>query len=230
MICGNDARVLDLLDVAPEQKLNQPGVPPKEWPKIIAGFDIGVAPLDARDGEHSYDFRRSWIKGLEYNLAQVPFIATRSPVYAAFDSYGVMVENTADDWYIALKNIADNLIKAKKQARRDRKFGLSLTLDVNVENIVLAYDKIMTAALPELPNVFYVNWDGRKDPKSVGESHLPPRPTESVLDQIQKASMQAAENWGQIEIGNFNLIPTMQYDLTQRFNRELLESVTSKNE
>ena len=87
MICGNDARVLDLLDVAPEQKLNQPGVPPKEWPKIIAGFDIGVAPLDARDGEHSYDFRRSWIKGLEYNLAQVPFIATRSPVYAAFDSY-----------------------------------------------------------------------------------------------------------------------------------------------
>ena len=222
LICGNDERILEQLDIAPEQKLSQGGVPAEKWPRIVATFDIGVAPLDARDGDKSYDFRRSWIKCLEYNLAQVPWIATKCPVYADFAPYGILTENTAEDWYNGLKLTVDNLAEAKHAAHRHRKFGVSLTLERNVDNLILAYNKIQTLALPELPSVFYVNWDGRKTPKSLDDKEKPKRLPEERLSHIQRAAMRAAEGWGEIVVGEINIAKAMKYDIVQRLNEGLL--------
>jgi hypothetical protein len=99
-ICGFDVRILDLLDVP--NKEHVPFVPPDEWPKNIAQFDIGIAPL-----AEEYDQRRSWLKGIEFGLAKVPWVGTEGWPYKDL-GYGTLVPNTVEAWVSALIDKIDN--------------------------------------------------------------------------------------------------------------------------
>jgi len=116
LICGNDGRILENLPVPASQLQHQDSVPPSEWPKVVKTYDIGMAPLF-----WDYDHRRSWLKGIEYALAGVPWIGSGGGVNATYSDLahlGTLVKNTELNWYNALQSKIDNLGKEQIKAER----------------------------------------------------------------------------------------------------------------
>ncbi len=231
-ICGNDPRLAKLLNIPSEQLVLQTGVPPKEWPHIVKTFDLGIAPLDMRDGYKSYDNHRSWIKAMEYLICGVPWIASQSNVYAELAEHGTVVENTVENWHNALINAVDNIEFLKREAKRKRKFGWGLTLEQNLDKLVETYERIGLAAMPQLPQAFYVNWT--TDEKSLRERRaaaqktilqtpIPARLANELLDEIQIAAFVASEKWSTgATVRGLDLIAPMRYDMNQKLNGYLL--------
>ena len=148
-IHGNDPRIHGQLQT--ENKERVTGVSPEEWPKHVAQFDIGVAPLQ---GE--YDQRRSWLKAAEYILAGVPWVATEGRPYEDLAEHGTLVENTVDAWVEGLSDMIDNL--EEKQAQADR--GANLTIEENMNFTSDVFKKAMALhKAGRLPGVHYVNWE-----------------------------------------------------------------------
>lgn len=142
MIHGNDQRLFDQLPLPPAQKALRPWVPYAEWPRQLASFDIGLAPLHG-----AYDERRSWIKVLEYLVLKIPWIASDSPPYADLRSYGWLVKNTPSAWERVLLDMVDHLEDYKVEAGRGPYlFGLSQAVDANVDKIIATYSEIMASA------------------------------------------------------------------------------------
>lgn len=231
-ICGNDPRLANLLNIPKEQLVLQTGVSPQQWPHIVKTFDIGIAPLDMREGYKSYDNHRSWIKAMEYLICGVPWIASKSNVYAELAEHGAVVENTPEQWHDALIKAIDNIEFLKRDAKRKRKFGWGLTLENNLDKLVETYERIGLAAMPQLPQAFYVHWT--TDEKTRRERQLkaqatllqtppPARLANDVLDEIQIAATVAANRWtAGADFRGVNLKAPMKYDITQRLNSYLL--------
>lgn len=155
MICGNDAR-LRYKPPAPTEKVHfQIGVPPWLWPQIVSKFDIGIAPLA---GE--YDRRRSWIKVMEYSLAGVPCAFTKYPDgISPYDdlekgAVGIGLENSAQNWYSALKYLIENVGELKHEALGRRSMALeSLTLLPNVRRYLRLFDQVVPNETVVAPGV-----------------------------------------------------------------------------
>ena len=116
LVCGNDDRIYHQLPVPSDQKVIQEGVMPDVWPRTVSCFDIGVAPLYG-----IYDQRRSWIKGLEYMLGKVPWIATGGETYRDLARFGRLLPNSVEGWLDALEFAVANLAAEQAVAERNRK-------------------------------------------------------------------------------------------------------------
>ena len=86
------------------------GVLPEQWPGIVMHFDIGVAPLSG-----PYDQRRSWIKGIEYLLGGIPWVATTGEPYGDIADLGTLVPNGVEAWEDALES---KIIHLKQEQER----------------------------------------------------------------------------------------------------------------
>lgn len=157
MICGNDTRMLQQLEVSPYQKYLQPGVEPGVWPSVVKTFDIGIAPLFG-----PYDQRRSWIKGLEYMLAEVPWIGTIGEPYRDLTQFGKLIKNGADNWEISLETMITDLVKEQERAKPFRPIAEQWfaenqinTFKAMFETIVKEYQIERTTG-SRLPGVAYV--------------------------------------------------------------------------
>lgn len=148
MLCGNDDRLRFRPPGPPEKVIFQPGVPPWEWPRVVASFDIGIAPLAG-----DYDRRRSWIKVMEYALAGVPCAFTDYEPYEDLRDLGVPVENSPEAWYAALNGLLNNLEEARRIAQdRYRPWALErLTLLPNVDTYAAFFDHVPVRGLQRLP-------------------------------------------------------------------------------
>ena len=156
MICGNDPRIADQLPVPREQKMAVRGVPPQDWPKIVRGFDIGVAPLFG-----PYDQRRSWIKGLEYLLGGVPWIGTRGEPYRDFEGLGILIRNSVEEWVSALEFLLSHREQAQRDAEEKREFASQWFIDQQLGRYEKVYQEIkqrFQAKRGRLPGLFYINW------------------------------------------------------------------------
>jgi len=141
MICG-DKRVFNSMPVPEGQKIFQPWVLADQWPYQLANFDIGLAPLSG-----PYDQRRSWIKVLEYLIMKIPWVASEGPAYHSLRPYGWLVPNNASAWDRILFDLVDHLDDYKQEASRDPYlFGISQSMDDNVERVLLTYSKILEKA------------------------------------------------------------------------------------
>ncbi len=143
----SDYRVFEQLALPPEQKMLMPWVPYGEWPRQLAQFDIGLAPLHG-----AYDDRRSWIKVLEYMVMKIPWVASDSPAYADFRSYGWLVKNTPGAWERLLLDMVDHLADYREEAAREPYlFGISQAVDANVDKIAATYAAIIARAAEASP-------------------------------------------------------------------------------
>lgn len=140
LICGNDGRIHKDLPVPYDQKASQPGVPAQDWPRSVRGFDIGVAPLWG-----IYDQRRSWIKGMEYSLAGVPWAGTSGEVYRDLADTGTLVPNGADAWELAIERLIGNLEREQQamEARIPEAQGRFL-VDNNLDKFERVYRQVIT--------------------------------------------------------------------------------------
>jgi len=103
MICGNEQWVKDeLAKRIPEEQLIFKGwVPNEEWPRVVANFDIGLAPLAG-----SYDDRRSWVKVIDYTILGVPWVASNRPPYKSVQG-GIKIHNKRKGWLRAIRTLLD---------------------------------------------------------------------------------------------------------------------------
>jgi glycosyltransferase involved in cell wall biosynthesis len=136
---GNDRRIYEKLNLPEGQKELTPWVPYEEWPKILASYDIGLAPM-----EGDYDARRSWVKVLEYMAVKVPWLASRSPAYQELADYGILVENTAEAWEMALLDLVDrHEVHQKRAEGKPYLFALSQGVNQNIDHMISCFQTIV---------------------------------------------------------------------------------------
>jgi len=131
--CGSDPRPLEAVPLRDGQKHHFNWRPYRRWPELLANFDIGLIPLAG-----PFDDRRSWIKGLEYSLLGVPWIASKSPVYEGLEEFGVFVDNTPDCWADALAEMIDHGPDETK-LRKARKWAAAQDVDDHIDEIANIY-------------------------------------------------------------------------------------------
>ena len=93
--------------------------PISDYPKLFLPIDIGMVPLSGV----KFNDAKSYIKGLEYAAAGVPFIASPSPEYLELAKAGVgRIAQNWDDWEYHFNELLD------PQKRKD-------DIEVNLENL-----------------------------------------------------------------------------------------------
>ena len=159
MICGNDPRIVSQLPISNLQKKLQPGVDPSLWPRIVKSFDVGLAPLFG-----PYDQRRSWIKGLEYLLAGVPWIATRGEPYRDIADFGVMISNGVNEWEMAIEDTLSHLPQLQEASKEKEQMATVWYAENQVDNFKKLFDNIVNDFNGDhgrLPGVYYVKAENK---------------------------------------------------------------------
>lgn len=91
-------------EVKPSRMILRGMVPIGEYPSLFEGLDLGLVPL--RDVP--FNRAKSWIKGLEYAAAGVPFVAQDLPEYVRLVARGVgRVANRTKDWRRQMGHLLD---------------------------------------------------------------------------------------------------------------------------
>jgi hypothetical protein len=81
-----------------------PMAPILDYPKLFPPIDIGLVPLNNLEFNHA----KSFIKGLEYAVAGVPFISSYSPEYQYLADAGVgRIAHTPEEWTYHLTELLD---------------------------------------------------------------------------------------------------------------------------
>jgi len=167
--CGSEARLDAILKRWGERVIRQEGVKPEHWPMVLSTFDIGVAPLDMRPLEPwrpgapvaAYDERRSWLKGIEYLSAGVPWVGSKSLTYNDLAQHGTLCENTSEGWFRALDNKLQSLSGEKGIAWKRRTWALKkVTFEANVGNYAGIFERIIAEKSvrngARLPDIIYI--------------------------------------------------------------------------
>ena len=150
-LLAGDKRVYDLLPLTESKKVYQQYVHYLDWPKVLARYDIGIAPLFSR-----YDSSRSSIKSEEYTIMGIPFVATGCPTYQDWIDEGVGLfvdddgdekhaDKRADEWELKLLDVIDNLEFHRKKMADAFEFGMSYDVDQNVGNIIKVYEQVIAS-------------------------------------------------------------------------------------
>ena len=243
-VCGNDARVKAMMnELVPGRWIDQTGVPAQEWPKQVASFDIGVAPLcgpGAPQGE-SYDNHRSWLKAVEYLLTGVPWVASEGPVYKRLDTKGgLCIKNTPEMWVSTLSRILDNLGQYKKASKRLMPWARKrLTMAGAIDSYVDTFRRIQAEKNERmgvrLPDVHYAEDRFEKVPAVVTDVTFS-NDEPGVLDRLaacQRQTYGIAAGWYE----NLDLLrhgvdlgQCLQYPILHVINQATFEEVFGAEE
>lgn len=96
---------------------HEPMKPIMQYPELFRKIDIGIVPLNDIDFNHA----KSFIKGLEYAAAGVPFIASPSPEYKYLSEYGVgRIASNKEEWLNHASELIDPKIRKKEREENRR--------------------------------------------------------------------------------------------------------------
>jgi glycosyltransferase involved in cell wall biosynthesis len=85
-----------------------PLVPIMSYPRLFEPIDIGIVPLSNIQFNHA----KSYIKGLEYAAAGVPFVSPYSPEYKILADQGIgRIAYTDEDWVYHLDELRQTYIR-----------------------------------------------------------------------------------------------------------------------
>jgi glycosyltransferase involved in cell wall biosynthesis len=91
---------------------HEPMKPIYSYPEMFRKIDIGIVPLTDVD----FNRAKSFIKGLEYAAAGIPFISSPSPEYSYLADKGVgRIASTAEEWISHAEDLLNP--KTRKQER-----------------------------------------------------------------------------------------------------------------
>jgi glycosyltransferase involved in cell wall biosynthesis len=136
---GADAHNADGLDISLRQKIQMPTPTLEAWPRVLAGFDIGLAPALGETG-----MRAGWQRLLEYMVMKVPWIGSDLPSYRELSRFGWLVQNTPDAWERGLLEVVDHLEAYQAEAAGEPfLFALGQDVHENVAKILAGYASIL---------------------------------------------------------------------------------------
>ena len=100
----NAPKANELLGIPDELTTLTPLVPILSYPGLFLPIDIGIVPLNNVD----FNSAKSYIKGLEYAAAGVPFIASPSPEYELLAARGIgRIARSDSDWVSHLSELTN---------------------------------------------------------------------------------------------------------------------------
>jgi glycosyltransferase involved in cell wall biosynthesis len=137
VLAGGNLKVPELLKI-PDRILVTGWMSHKEWPRVLASFDIGLIPLAG-----VYDKYRSWLKSLEYTFMGIPWIGTVNPPTRELSQYGTVINNSVKSWERAIQNHIDNLDLFKEKAKANTEAAEKLTIQNNIDNVIKIYSTII---------------------------------------------------------------------------------------
>jgi hypothetical protein len=114
--------------------------PITQLPSLFKQIDIGIVPLNNIEFNHA----KSYLKGLEYAAAGIPFVSSYSPEYQFLADCGIgRIANSDEEWIYHLDELQDFIMrddeaKISKEVIREQ---FSITKKVN--EWVNVYTKIM---------------------------------------------------------------------------------------
>ena len=95
-----------------------------DYPGLFRGLDLGLVPL----ADHPFNRAKSWIKGLEYAAAGVPFVAQDLPEYRSLEDLGVgRTARRPRDWDRLLRGLLD---PDARRAEAERNLAAVKALDI----------------------------------------------------------------------------------------------------
>lgn len=100
--------------VPDELVATMPMAAPKDYPSLL-NFDIGLVPLN----DIPFNQAKSYIKGLEYAAAGIPFIASNLDEYRRLsDQYNIgRTAKKANHWRAAIQQLSDPAIRQQEAAK-----------------------------------------------------------------------------------------------------------------
>lgn len=123
------AYMADKIGLDRERVSKSPMHEPRKYAKHSFQFDIGIAPLNDVPFNHA----KSWIKGLEYAAAGVPFIASNLSEYRRLnEEYGIgRLASNVDEWYDHIEELYAPDVR-RVEGKRQREM-VRERLDVKVQ-------------------------------------------------------------------------------------------------
>lgn len=92
----------DLLGITSKKTTTEPMRPITQLPLLFNNMDIGIVPLNNIE----FNYAKSYLKGLEYAAAGIPFISSYSPEYQFLADAGVgRVANNDTEWIYHLDEL-----------------------------------------------------------------------------------------------------------------------------
>ncbi|HMM95397.1 hypothetical protein [Phycicoccus sp.] len=116
---------------------SKPLARPEDFPDNVAGFDIGIVPLTDQPFNHA----KSWIKGLEYAAAGIPFVAQRTREYQKLGA-GILA-STPSEWRAALDQLTD-----PAERTRVRDIGLAAAAEQSIATRWREWEDVYSRYLP----------------------------------------------------------------------------------
>lgn len=97
----------------------------ENYPKLLTYFHVGLVPLNANDFSES----KSYLKGLEYAAAGIPFIASPTFEYRLLHKSGVgRLASTPDEWTDHARELLDPNVRMEEAQRQrvivEREFNI----------------------------------------------------------------------------------------------------------
>jgi glycosyltransferase involved in cell wall biosynthesis len=112
-------------------------------PYLYRNIDIGVVPLQ----DIPFNQAKSYLKGLEYVAAGIPFVASATEEYRYLADKGIgRVANSEEEWENHLQELMDYEIR-KHEAHRNR---LALLKSFTMENMSVAWNDAFTQILNKI--------------------------------------------------------------------------------
>lgn len=116
-----------------------PMVPLYDLPNVYANFDIGIVPLN----DIPFNRAKSFIKGVEYAAAGIPFVASDLPEYRHLASAGVgRVASCREEWEYHLDSFLDLSAREEESQRARTIIKKQFSIDHTAEQWIDVFTRI----------------------------------------------------------------------------------------
>jgi glycosyltransferase involved in cell wall biosynthesis len=113
----NPKQLAEVAKINPDRFFGVPGCSAKNYGNILLPIDIGIVPLE----KVSFNEAKSSLKGMEYAMTGIPFVATDTEEYKRLNSDGAgSLARRNRDWSRELEKLLDPNVR-KEQAERGYK-------------------------------------------------------------------------------------------------------------
>jgi len=129
------------LGITNKQRVTASGmVPLYELPNIYANFDIGIVPLN----DIPFNRAKSYIKGLEYAAAGIPFVASSLPEYKYLSEHGIgRVAKTSKEWIASFDELLDEDMRQDESILNREILDEHFTIKANAQNWISTFKEIV---------------------------------------------------------------------------------------
>lgn len=137
---SNPSEIAPLLGIDPERVVGVTGTQANYYPNILVPIDIGIVPLSMID----FNEAKSSLKGMEYALTGIPFIASGTYEYRMLADEGAgKIADTPKDWKRHLEYFLDQENRRKASERYRSVILKNYNLDNRISEWMYAIERIV---------------------------------------------------------------------------------------